>query len=99
MTGQHATCHHRIYGLTCAGYDALWKRAEGRCEICRIAAEDTPRRKLCIDHDRRYGFPAVRGLLCDKCNSLISHVDRGEKHDVRAYGYYTRAWFLAAIAS
>ena len=90
----HSSCHHRTYKLTCADYDALMKRAEGRCEICRIAAEDTPRGALVIDHDQRYGHPAVRGLLCDKCNSLMSRIDRGLRwEDARANRYIRRAWF------
>ncbi len=95
MTDHHGTCHHGVYGLTCAGFEALWERAGGKCEICGTAAADTPRHKLCIDHDPRYGFEAVRGLLCDRCNSLMSFVDRGRKRDPRAYRYYARAWFLA----
>lgn len=97
MSNHHSTCHHGAYRLTCADHDALWKRAKGRCEICRIAAADTPSGKLCIDHDYRYGFFAVRGLLCNRCNSLMRYVDRGEKSDRRTLAYCANAWFVGVL--
>lgn len=72
-------CHHGMYGLTCAMYDELAVRSGGRCEICRVAAADTPRESLVIDHDRSQGWTAVRGLICDKCNAHLRRVDAGER--------------------
>lgn len=93
----HQTCHHGAYRLTCEDYDALWAHAEGRCEICRIAPEDTPDGKLFIDHAGEYGYFAVRGLLCSKCNSLMRFVDRNQKDDRRAWAYRANAWFVRVL--
>jgi hypothetical protein len=90
-------CSHERYRMTCADFDALWQHAEGRCEICRIGPEDTPDGKLFIDHARQYGFFAVRGLLCSKCNSLMRYVDRNEKQDHRATAYLANAWFVRVL--
>jgi hypothetical protein len=90
----HRTCHHKIYGMTCGELERLIERAGGRCELCGIRGEDAPRGILCIDHDQRYGFHIVRGLLCDKCNSHMGLVDRGERTCGGAeYDYYRHAWF------
>jgi len=93
----HATCHHGMYRLTCEDYDAMWEHAGGRCEICRVPAADTPDGKLFIDHAQEYGFFAVRGMLCSKCNSLMRYVDRGEKSDRRAFAYRSNAWFVRVL--
>lgn len=73
----HDTCHHRIYHLSCEEMDALYKYARGACQICDTPEADTKRGRLVIDHLGYYGAHMVRGLLCDKCNSLMSRVDRG----------------------
>lgn len=66
----HETCHHRIYELTCAEYDALLARANEACEIC------TRRGRLVIDHDHQTGV--MRGLLCMPCNRQLGMVDSGQ---------------------
>jgi hypothetical protein len=75
----HETCHHKIYGLTCANYDALLVRAGGRCELCAIPAGQVYRGKLVIDHESRIGWEAVRGLVCQRCNAHMRRVDCGER--------------------
>jgi hypothetical protein len=42
-----------------------------RCEICGEHAHKNPGGKLYIDHDYSLGNWAVRGLLCNYCNTLI----------------------------
>lgn len=69
-------CTHTLYGLTCEAYDALRDRAEDACEICRTPDHQTTRGKLVIDHFQGAGLFFVRGLLCDKCNSVMSRHDR-----------------------
>ncbi|MFE0376229.1 endonuclease domain-containing protein [Streptomyces inhibens] len=93
----HATCQHERYRLTCGDFEELWEHAEGRCEICRKPAAETPDGRLFIDHAQQYGFFAVRGLLCSQCNSLMRYVDRGEKDDHRATAYQADAWFVRVL--
>ncbi len=93
----HSSCQHVAYRLSCHDYDELWQHADGKCEICRIAPEETPDGKLFIDHAQHYGYFAVRGLLCSKCNSLMRYVDRGEKYDARAAAYMANAWFVRVL--
>ena len=82
----HATHHHRqMHGMSCAEFDALIKRAAGRCEVCGARPVPLGRQGqagLYIDHDHaREADPAgcVRGLLCPKCNALVRRVDSGER--------------------
>jgi hypothetical protein len=93
----HVTCQHERYRLTCSDYDELWLHAGGSCELCGTPASETPDAKLFIDHAQPYGFFAVRGLLCSKCNSLMGYIDRGEKQDTRAIGYLANAWFVRVL--
>jgi hypothetical protein len=94
----HQTCQHGAYRLTCDDYDALWKYARGRCQICEKTAEEVPGRKLFIDHDGRYGFFAVRGILCPQCNTHMSFVDRGAKPgDSRVWDYIHNAWLVRVL--
>jgi len=65
-TNQHV---HRLYRMTCAEYQSLRDRADGRCEICGIPETDLITKRLDIDHDPAVGQWAVCGLLCVRCNS------------------------------
>lgn len=67
----HVGCQHRVYDLTCDEMDALIDHADAACQLCRLAAPDTPQGKLHIDHDARRGPWAVRGLLCSPCNTSL----------------------------
>lgn len=93
----HESCQHTAYRLTCADYDALWEHAGGRCEICRKAPEETSHGKLFIDHAGEYGYFAVRGLLCSKCNTFMRYVDRGAKCEGYASRYLQNAWFVRVL--
>lgn len=62
-------CPHHRYVLTCEDFDELWWHAGGRCQMCGRLAEETPTGRLVIDHDGRLGRWAVRGLLCNRCNT------------------------------
>lgn len=95
------TCHHFVYHwLTCDQYDALRARADGKCEICGIPEEDTPRGYLVVDHfeadDGRIRF--IRGMLCDGCNAVMSCVDglkvwgANRKWEAKAREYEANSW-------
>lgn len=69
-------CNHTVYGLTCEDYEAMRDRAQDACEICRIPDHETTRGQLVIDHFQSKDLFFVRGLLCDRCNSVMSRHDR-----------------------
>lgn len=71
------TCVHFLsYDLTCDEYDQLTARSGGCCEICRTPEGETVRGSLVIDHFQCGDLFFVRGLLCDRCNSVMSRHDR-----------------------
>lgn len=85
----HGCSQHRKYSLTCDQYSELREAAGGRCQICRRLGSETKSQILFIDHDHAIGYPAVRGLLCCRCNGYIAMSDRWrteeEKAAIRAY--------------
>jgi hypothetical protein len=65
-------CVHTKYRMACHQFDRLHEAAGSRCQIC-----GTPESELCgspcsrrlqIDHEKKLGYWAVRGLLCVRCN-------------------------------
>lgn len=56
------------YGLTVEEHQALFKKAEYSCMICK-----QPRNKLCVDHNHETG--KVRGILCHNCNAALGLLD------------------------
>lgn len=69
-------CNHEAYRLTCNEYDAMRARARAACEICQTPEQETTRGQLVVDHFQGGGLFIVRGLLCDRCNSVMSRHDR-----------------------
>ena len=68
-----ARLKHR-YGITAAEYDSLYEAQGGCCAICKKPAEagSSPghwKNKLAVDHCHDTG--KIRGLLCNKCNTVI----------------------------
>jgi len=87
------TCQHKAYRLKCAEYDEMVVAADGKCQRCHKRAG------LVIDHDHRYGYSAVRGLVCKSCNSLMARVDSGEiEPDTRTAHYLLEAHHLRRAA-
>jgi len=86
-----------MYRLTCAEIDALYAYADGCCHICKTPEPETKARKLLIDHAKDYGYHAVRGLVCDKCNALMRRVDNREKFDPAAARYMYDSWFVRML--
>lgn len=83
---QPRRCTHRAYLMTCEGFAALEQRANACCEICGIAASATVQRMLNIDHVPALGAWAVRGLLCNRCNTqLDAHVHNLDADKVARY--------------
>lgn len=94
----HARCQHNAYRMSCEDFDALFRYAKGCCQICKTPEVETKRGRLVIDHDPNYAPIAVRGLLCDRCNSLMGRFDAGrEKLDDRCYRYRGNSWFIRIL--
>lgn len=93
------TCHHfEFHRLTCDEFDALHARADGRCEICGTPSEKTGGKRLVIDHFQGKGVRFIRGLLCDKCNTVMACLDErkpwgtNRQWEVRARAYEANSW-------
>jgi hypothetical protein len=74
----HRSCSHAKYRMTCEQYDDLWEEVAGHCQICGQLYRYAPGGRLHIDHDKRLGYWAVRGLVCLTCNHNLGYRDRGE---------------------
>jgi hypothetical protein len=57
----------RDYGITLAGYQALFDAQSGLCAICQ--KPEKFKRSLSVDPD--HGTGEVRGLLCGDCNTSL----------------------------
>lgn len=58
------------YRITLAQYAQLLEEQDGTCAICQFAPDKKP---LYVDH--RHDNGVVRGLLCPRCNSMVSTID------------------------
>lgn len=90
---------HRTYKMSCREFAALLARSAGHCEACGVPAEESGLGQLIIDHDHRYGFDAVRGLICSSCNQRLSCMEHSEpiaeRHYIPQFAEYIRkAWFV-----
>lgn len=75
------------YGLAVADYNAMLERQDGRCAICG-RTENGKRHNFDVDHDHETG--EVRGLLCNRCNRLLSNARDDLRILERAAGYLSR---------
>lgn len=97
----HETCNHKVYQLLCAEFEALLARANGRCEICQVPAEETAKGKLVIDHQygTAAGLGAVRGLICVACNWMLGQIDAGKQvPEQAAVRFLANAWHVTRPA-
>jgi hypothetical protein len=93
LNAGHVTCNHENYSLTCEQYERLLNRAKGHCELCGKPGFKSARGKLHIDHDHALGWHAVRGLLCNHCNTQFH---RTWMDTPARTAYLSRAWHLNA---
>lgn len=88
----HAWCTvHRNHKLGCAQYEQLLVRSGQRCEICDLPGSENVRGKLHIDH-LGYGW-AVRGLLCNSCNTALNR-DAARRNARWAAEYLANSWWI-----
>jgi hypothetical protein len=92
----HKPCSHKAYKLTCAQFDELFAAMEGRCQICRRLGYEAPHGMLYVDHDRPLGDYAVRGLLCNPCNSSLGRV-KGAFND-QQLAYLSTPWHVGRLS-
>jgi hypothetical protein len=73
----------RMYGISHADYEAMYKRQRGRCRICGVK-----KRTLFIDHkETDHKGKIVRGLLCHPCNVGLGFFRDDTKRMRRAIDY------------
>ncbi len=65
---------HTVYRMTPEAWVELHTTADGRCMMCHRECE-----RLQVDHDHAVGYPAVRGLVCAKCNTALSRMETGSQ--------------------
>lgn len=82
----------RGYGLTLEDYDEMLGAQGNACAICGMTPEENGKR-LSVDHDHETG--AVRGLLCNRCNTGLGWF-RDNLALLRSAGNYMRAAQLFA---
>jgi hypothetical protein len=70
-----------IYNTTQAWYDAKFAEQGGHCALCPAVIYNKSSKYLGIDHDHAccteppYCGNCNRGLLCDRCNSLLERLE------------------------
>lgn len=60
------------YGISLEDYNFLLQQQQFKCQCCGIEAEKAQRGKLFVDHCHTNG--AIRGLLCQQCNTALGMV-------------------------
>ena len=55
------------YGISKSVFDLLLKGQNYKCLICEI--RHVPEKPLYVDHEHKTGI--VRGLICQKCNTIL----------------------------
>jgi hypothetical protein len=89
----------RKYGISIEQLEALLRRQQDRCAICRRPWQECVLAKrsryelrflhhLCVDHDHATG--AVRGLLCNACNTAIGLLEEDRGRFLAAADYLDR---------
>jgi hypothetical protein len=72
-------------GLTPEQVAAIYRRAKGKCAICR-----KPHARLFIDHCHRTG--AIRGVLCVGCNTFVGYLEKRKALIARAIQYTGKSY-------
>lgn len=97
-TDPHEKCRHKHYRMTCEQFDDLLAESDGRCQICRLHGSQNSKQLLFIDHESRRGDWAVRGLLCNTCNTILGK-DLEVPRDPAFAAYLENPWFIRMLAA
>jgi hypothetical protein len=76
----------RKYGITEEDYALLLNNQSGKCAIC----EKLPSRNKLLSVDHNHSTKAIRGLLCDYCNSSIGWLEQESSRIEKASEYLKR---------
>ena len=62
------------YGITLEDYKKMYDEQKGLCKICHKPETRTNQYGICLLHiDHNHVTGKVRGLLCNKCNTLLGY--------------------------
>jgi hypothetical protein len=81
-----------LFGLNAEDYDALVKKQDNKCAICRQPETAMLRGKvkaLALDHNHETN--RVRGLLCSRCNVALGLLDDNVERVLQA-ALYLEQW-------
>jgi len=79
-----------LYGITQLDYERIYSMQGGKCAICgkeetaRACKSSRPKR-LSVDHNHKTG--EIRGLLCNRCNTAIGHLQENPVTLINAANY------------
>lgn len=76
---------HYSYGLTIQSFDEMVNAQNGLCLICLKLPDTGKKKRLYVDHCHETG--AIRGLLCNRCNSAIGLLGENTETMGRAIEY------------
>jgi len=83
--------YRREYGITLEDYNRMFSEQQGCCAICgkkEIHKNQRKIKRLGVDHNHQTG--EVRGLLCQRCNILVSYVENYSDLVQKAKDYLER---------
>jgi hypothetical protein len=73
VSGNVAAQRKYRYGLSARAYTAMLEAQHGKCAACgdgeTVRGRGGEMRSLCVDHCHATG--GIRGLLCDRCNTIL----------------------------
>lgn len=77
----------RAYGITLADFNELLSRQHGKCAICDKDTSNRgfKRQVFHVDHDHKTQM--VRGLLCSRCNTMLSFFESDHSLAFKALEY------------
>lgn len=72
----------------------LYEMCDRRCQVCKLDADENTwkglQSQLCVDHIVVHGKRVVRGLLCNRCNTLLGLMGDNREGVMRYVSYLER---------
>jgi len=80
------------YNISIKDYDLMRENQKYKCKCCGVSEQEllelypaSHHKILCVDHC--HSTQKVRGLLCNKCNTLIGFLETRNQHLEKALNY------------